>query len=89
MEKLEQTLERSSGMMDELTLQLKSAREGMNAAMQARDATVKDLDVSHTELAAAHERLHAVTSDLREAKVCACGKVHACPEWRVVRVGWL
>lgn len=67
-EKLEQTLERSSGMMDELTLQLKSAREGMNAAMQARDATAKDLDLTREELAGTYERLQAVTNDLREAQ---------------------
>jgi hypothetical protein len=68
-EKLEQTLERTSGVMDELTLQLRAARDGMSAAMLSRDTMVKDLDCAREELAATYERLQAVTNELREAKV--------------------
>ena len=67
--KAETALERSSGMVEELTLQLKSARDGCNAAMQSRDATVKELDACREELASTYQRLEAATTELRDAKV--------------------
>jgi hypothetical protein len=68
-ENLNTALDRSSGIVEELTEQQRGAREAMNAAMRARDATSKELDAVREELAAVHERLHVCTVETREAKV--------------------
>jgi hypothetical protein len=56
-------------MVEELTDQLRAARDGINAAIHARDGTRKELDVCREELAEAYQRVETTTSQLRDVQV--------------------